>query len=62
VTTFSRDMMHVMTFASLLVAGYAGSAAAQQVPTKTIVIYNNSASETIYPMIQAPQQSAAYQP
>jgi hypothetical protein len=46
--------MHIVTFASLLVAGYAGNATAQQVPTKSIVIYNNSASETIYPMIQAP--------
>jgi hypothetical protein len=62
VTTFSRDMTHVMTFASLLVAGYAGSAAAQQVPAKTIVIYNNPASETIYPMIQAPQQSVPTNP
>ena len=31
-----------------------GSAAAQTVPTKTISIYNNSDSETIYPVIQAP--------
>lgn len=32
----------------------AGSAAAQTVPTKTISFYNNSDTETIYPVIQAP--------
>jgi hypothetical protein len=55
-------MVHIVTFGSLLVGGYAGIATAQQVPTKTIVIYNNSASETIYPMIQSPQQSVATNP
>jgi hypothetical protein len=62
VTIFPRHTMHIVTFASLLVAGYAGNATAQQVPTKSIVIYNNSASETIYPMIQAPQQSVPTNP
>ncbi|WP_036283872.1 hypothetical protein [Methylocystis sp. ATCC 49242] len=33
---------------------FAGSAAAQTVPVKTIVIYNNSKTQTIYPVIQAP--------
>jgi hypothetical protein len=62
VTIFSRRTMRIATFASLPVAGYAGSAIAQQVPRKSTVIYNNSASETIYPMIQAPQQSVPTNP
>jgi hypothetical protein len=40
----------------LLVVGYAGNATAQ-VPTKTIMIYNNSATETIYPMLQLAKPS-----
>jgi hypothetical protein len=59
---FPRQMVRIVTFASLLVGSYAGIAHAQQVPTKTIVIYNNSASETIYPMLQAPQQSVPTNP
>jgi hypothetical protein len=38
----------------LLFFVFLGSAAAQIVPTKTISLYNNSDSEIIYPVIQAP--------
>jgi hypothetical protein len=61
VTIFPRDITHIVTLVLLLAVGYAGNATAQ-VPTKTIVIYNNSASETIYPMLQAPQQSVPTNP
>ncbi len=39
---------------ALLFFGFLGTAAAQTVPTKTISFYNNSNTDTIYPVIQAP--------
>ena len=44
-----------------LVAGHAGSANAQ-VATKEIVIYNNSKTETIYPMLQTPAMTFSDNP
>lgn len=38
----------------LLALTWTGQAAAQDVPTKTVTFYNNSKSETLYPVIQAP--------
>jgi len=47
---FGRLAIRLVTFVVLLVAGYAGNADAL-VPTKKITIYNNSTTETIYPML-----------
>jgi hypothetical protein len=44
--------MAIMTFLVLLLSCYAGNAGAQ-VPTKEIKIYNNSTTDTIYPVLWA---------
>lgn len=51
-TNFSRCSMLIVAFLSLLIVGYAANAKAQ-VPTKTITIYNNSKTDTIYPVLAA---------
>ena len=47
-----RGLVLLLSF--LISISLAGVATAQPVPTKTITFYNNSASQTIYPVIQAP--------
>jgi hypothetical protein len=49
-TTFRRQPIPILTFLALLLACGAGNANAQ-VPTKEITIYNNSKTDTIYPML-----------
>jgi hypothetical protein len=58
-TIYHKCAKSIAVFLSLLFIGCAGSANAQVTapPTKEIVIYNDSATETIYPMLQAPVQS-----
>ena len=46
----------------LLFIMFLGSAAAQTVPTKTISFYNNSDTQTIYPVIQAPIMKGLHTP
>ena len=69
-TTFSRDMMHVMTCASLLVGSYAGTAAAaapcpdngsilQANCTKEIRIWNNTPGPIYAVLVGVPQEAAA---
>ena len=54
-----HGMTRLAALMFLLAAGYAANANAQAAmpPTKEIVIYNDSPTETIYPMLQAPTQS-----
>jgi hypothetical protein len=60
-TIFGRRPTPIATFLLLLLACYAGNANAQQlskkkitqVPTKEITIYNNSTTDTIYPVLLA---------
>jgi hypothetical protein len=50
----TRHAIRIVAFSTLLVAGYAGDAIAQTVPiapTKSILIYNNSTANTIYPVL-----------
>jgi len=55
---FDRRGFDKVVFTLLLASCYASSTNAQTPPpTKEIVIYNDSQTETIYPMLQAPEQS-----
>jgi hypothetical protein len=56
--------MGIAAFIGLSAVGYVSNANAQVAPppTKEIVIYNDSPTETIYPMLQAPQQSVPTNP
>ena len=60
-TRLGHRAMRIAAFFCLLVAGHAGSANAQ-VATKEIVIYNNSKTETIYPMLQTPAMTFSDNP
>jgi hypothetical protein len=48
--TFWQYSITIVTVLCLLIAGYVVNAGAQ-VPTKTIIIYNNSTTETLYPVL-----------
>ncbi len=58
-TIFRRRTTGLAAFMCLSAVGYTGNASAQVAtpPTKEIVIYNDSPTETIYPMLQAPEMS-----
>ncbi len=47
---FGRCLMRILTVSFLLIIGVAVNASAQ-VPMKTLTIYNNSTTETIYPVL-----------
>lgn len=47
-------MARIITILLTILLGCATSVQAQTVPTKTITFYNNSAAQTLYPVIQAP--------
>jgi hypothetical protein len=49
---FGRRPIRIATILISLLAGYAGTANAQA-PTKDIKIYNNSTTDTIYPVLWA---------
>ena len=50
-TIIGRRPIPIMTFLMLLLSCYAGNAGAQAPPTKEITVYNNSTTDTIYPML-----------